>query len=64
MKWVRLWIVLAGVLLAARLAIGWAVPSSAPVDAAFWTRLAIVPVAQSAAAGWVLTRLSRRRRRS
>jgi hypothetical protein len=64
MKWVRLWIVLASVFLAGRLAIGWAVPSSAPVDAAFWARLAVVPAIETAVAGWILTRLARRSGRS
>ena len=64
MRWVRLWFVLASVFLAARLAISGAVPSSAPVDAAFWARLAVVPVIETIAAGWILTRLERRSGRS
>ena len=64
MRWVKLWMALAGVFLSGRLIIGWAVPESAPVDGAFWARLAAVPVLQTAAVGWALSVLRRRSGRS
>ena len=64
MRWLKLWAALAGVFFAGRLVIAWAVPGSAPIDASFWTRLAVVPVLQTAAAGWALSVLRRRSGRS
>lgn len=62
MRWVKLWAVLAGVYLAARLVIGWAIPGSAELGGAFAARLAVVPILQAAAAGAVLSFLRRSRR--
>lgn len=64
MRWVKLWGALAAVFVSARLVIAWAIPESAPLDGAFWARLAVVPVLQAAAAGWVLSALRRRSGRS
>jgi hypothetical protein len=60
MRWVKLWVALAGVWLAARLAVAWAVGGPETPSGPFLARLAVVPLAQTAAAGWALSLFRRR----
>jgi hypothetical protein len=60
MPWWKLWIALAGVYLAARLAIAWAVEGPETPPGVVLARLAVVPLAQTAAAGWALSFFRRR----
>ena len=56
MRWIRLALVLAGIELAGRFAIAWAIPTSAAPGPAFYARLVVVPLAEAAAIGAVLAR--------
>ena len=60
MRWVKNWLALSAVSLAARLVIAWAVDGPQTPSAVALARLALVPLAQTAAAGWALSFLRRR----
>lgn len=60
MKWIRLWAVLAMAFVAGHLVITTLVPETPPWTKEFFTRLAVVPLAEAAVVGALLLRAAKR----
>jgi hypothetical protein len=58
MKWLRLWFILALAFAAGHVAIATLCGGAQLWNAAFWAQLAVVPAAESAVAGFLLTRIA------